>query len=86
MRSTSLSKMASQGRQAAAAGARLQTAHDSMGQKAAEVEELEIDLAEDLEAITANGAKRPGRSRSWSSTWRRPTCRWDDLVLFWVPR
>ena len=85
MRSTSLSKMASQGRQAAAAGARLQTANDAMGQKAAEVEQLEIDLAEDLEAITAKWSEAAGQVEELEINLEKTDVSVDDLVLLWVP-
>jgi hypothetical protein len=85
MRSTSLSKMASQGRQAAAAGARLQTAHDAMGQKAAEVEQLEMDLAEDLEAITAKWTEAAGQVEELEINLEKSDVSVDDLVLVWVP-
>ena len=85
MRSTSLSKMASQGRQAAAAGARLQTAQEAMGSKAAEVEQLEADLADDLEAITAKWSEAAEQVEEIQIGLEKTDVSVDDLVLVWVP-
>ena len=85
MRSTSLSKMASQGRQAAAAGARLQTAQEAMGAKAVEVEQLEADLADDLEAITAKWSEAAGQVEEMEIGLEKTDVSVDDLVLVWVP-
>jgi hypothetical protein len=86
MRSTSLSKMASQGRQAAAADARLQTAQDAMGEKAAEVEQLETVLAEDLEAITAKWSEIVEQIEEIQIGLEKTDVTVDELVLVWVPR
>jgi hypothetical protein len=56
-----------------------------MGEKAAEVEQLETDLAVDLEAITATWSETVEQIEEIQIGLEKTDVTVDELVLVWVP-